>query len=62
MIQMRKDKEQELFREQQEMFAKYVQECRSDEATAEASSDTRFKGWFEEKRDKWLDEEKMKEL
>mmetsp|Transcript_13425 Transcript_13425/g.32343 ORF Transcript_13425/g.32343 Transcript_13425/m.32343 type:complete len:379 (+) Transcript_13425:146-1282(+) len=69
---------QNLFKEQQQMFAKYIQECRSvDQATtttttedtgtptkttATTTSTTRFKGWFEEQRDKWREEEDMKEL
>jgi len=50
---------QSLFKEQQEMFARYIEERRSDEAT---SSTTRFKSWFNEKREKWLEEEEMKEV
>lgn len=51
-----------LFKEQQQMFAKYIAESRSDLATTESLAIVRFKGWFEEKRDKWREEEGMKEL
>ena len=52
---------QSLFKEQQKMFAEYITESRSDLAETESSA-ARFKGWFEEKREKWKEEESMKEL
>jgi len=53
-----------LFMEQQQMFAKYMEESRSDQTTSENRSGTnkRFKGWFEEKRDNWREEESLREL
>ncbi|CAJ1943859.1 unnamed protein product [Cylindrotheca closterium] len=52
---------QHLFKEQHKMFAKYIAESRSDVAETEPAA-IRFKGWFEEKREKWREEENMKEL